>query len=426
MSSPGNEEEYPRAILHVDGDGFFAVCEVARRPELRGKPVVVGAERGIATALTYEAKNLGIFRGMPIARIRKEFPQVVVFAGDYAWYAEVSRKMNTILSRATPEVEPYSIDESFADITGYQIPKKTTYERIAKRVKDELRRELGMTFSVGLAPTKTLAKIASKFDKPDGLVFIPHSSIPSYLARTPIGMVWGIGRRTKQKLEDLGISNAQSFAQRSERWVSERFSKPYVQIWKELRGEAVHLVRRGLRGGQKSFMHTRTIQPTTDRSVLLGELVRHLEAVMRNAREDGVAPRRIAFFLKTQTFLYHHAEILLLSPTNIPSEVLPSIRKRFETIYEEGTCYRASGVVIYDLVPQEHASADLFDTTRVHERFVHVYERIDALNEKFGSGAVYLASSGAAKPRLARDTSSSSIGETKIRRFTKGMPFTPR
>lgn len=421
------EREYPRAVLHVDGDGFFASCEVIRRPELKGKPVVVGAERGIVTALTYEAKALGIVRGMPIARIHKEFPEVAIFAGDYTWYAEVSRRMNAIIARATPEVEPYSIDESFADLTGYQIPQKTTYEKMARRVKEELQQEIGMTFSVGLAPTKTLAKVASKHRKPNGLIFIPLSQTRAFLEGTSIEKVWGIGKRTAKKLENMGISNAWRFAERGEVWVRERFSKPYQEIWRELRGEVVHPVRRGLRGGQKSFMHTRTIRPTTDRSILFGELVRHLEAVMRCAREDRVAPKRIGMFLKTQTFRYQHAELTLLSPTNIPGETLPSLRERFDRLFEEGILYRATGVVIHDFVQEQDAPADLFDTTRIHERFARVYEKVDALNERYGTGAVRLASSGERSRRAVLGfPNSEPAKERNARKFTKGMPFTTR
>jgi DNA polymerase-4/DNA polymerase V len=417
--------EYPRAILHVDGDGFFASCEVVRRPDLRGKPVVVGAERGIATAMTYEAKALGITRGMPIGKIRREHPEVTVFHGDYAWYAEMSRRMNRILHRFTPEVEPYSIDESFADFTGYQIPRKTTYEAMAARFKREVQSELGMTFSVGLAPTKTLAKVASKYQKPDGLVCIPMSRINEFLTATPIGKVWGIGRRTSARLEDEGVSTAYAFTQKSERWVDERFSKPYLATWKELRGEMVLPVRRGLRGGQKSFMHSRTFSPpTSDRKKIYAELVRHVEAVMRSAREDGVAPKSIGIFLKTQTFQYQHAEIRLTPPSNIPSDVLPVLERKFEALFDTRTVYRATGVSISDFVSDGFSQQDLFDTARTHERFAHIYENIDALNEKYGKNMVRLASSGT-KRSVKKNIHSPkhAIEEKKARRFTKGMPF---
>lgn len=422
------EREYPRAILHVDGDGFFASCEVARRPELRGKPVVVGAERGIVTAMTYEAKTLGIVRGMPIARIRKKFPEVAVFSGDYAWYAEVSRRMNAIISRATPEVELYSIDESFADITGYQIPKKTTYTQITKRVKERLQQELGITFSVGLAPTKTLAKIASKHKKPDGLVFIPMSKVKEFLLATPIEKVWGIGRRTSKKLEDFGVSTAWHFVQREETWVREKFPKPYQEIWKELNGVLVHPVRRGLRDGQKSFMRTRTIRSTTDRSVLFAELTQHLEEVMREAREDAVAPRRIGILLKTQTFRYQYTDLTFFSPTNIPIEVLPYIRERFDGMFEEGTLYRATGIIAHDLVPVSGTSVNLFDTASTHERFARIYEKVDVLNTRYGTGAVHLASSSKAKKQagMKSPTVVAPEKEWRARKYTKGMPFTPR
>jgi DNA polymerase-4/DNA polymerase V len=428
MAKKSEDLEYPRAILHVDGDGFFASCEVARKPELRGRPVVVGAERGIATAMTYEAKALGITRGMPIARIRKEYPEVVIFRGDYDWYADMSRKMNIILSRYTPEVEPYSIDESFADLTGYQIPRKTNYEKMAKRIKEELRRELGMTFSVGLAPTKTLAKVASKHDKPDGLVFIPMSLIPEFLRKTHIGKVWGIGEKTAAKFEEEGVSTALKLIEHSERWVHDRFSRPYSDIRTELRGETVHPVRRGLRGGQKSFMHTRTFSPaTSDSKVLFAELMRHLESVMRNAREDGVAPRAVGVFLKTQAFRYRHAEIVLLSPTNIPAEVAPALREKLEVLIDERTLYRATGVVIHDLIPGDGVSSDLFDTARIHDRFTHIYQKIDALNQKFGRTMVRLAGSGAEGKKGTKATSGANPPKKKVvRKFTKGMPFVQR
>ena len=161
----GSLGKYPRAIVHVDGDAFFASCEVAKNPRLRGKPVVVGGLRGIAVALTYEAKRLGVTRGMPVYQIKKMFPSVVILPGDYDLYEMIAHRMYAIVRRFTPVVEEYSVDECFADITRELAP-----EDIAACIKMTLEQELGVSFSVGLATTKVLAKVASKHNKPSGLV----------------------------------------------------------------------------------------------------------------------------------------------------------------------------------------------------------------------------------------------------------------
>jgi len=186
-------------------------------------------------------------------------------------------------------------------------------------------------------------------------------------------------------------------------------------------------VRRGLRGGQKSFMRTRTIRSTTDRSVLFAELTRHLEEVMREAREDAVAPRRIGILLKTQTFRYQYTDLTFFSPTNIPIEVLPYIRERFDGMFEEGTLYRATGIIAHDLVPVSGTSVNLFDTASTHERFARIYEKVDVLNTRYGTGAVHLASSSKAKKQAGmKSPTVAPEKEWRARKYTKGMPFTPR
>src|SRR3954470_12144212 len=141
-----------KIILHLDGDGFFASCEVALNPKLKGLPVVTGQERGIATAMTPEAKALGIHRGMPVFQIRKLYPEAIVVQSNYHNYGIFAQRMYDIVRRFTDRVEEYSIDECFADITGlerHERGQEVTYEQIARSIKDTLYRELGMTFSVG-------------------------------------------------------------------------------------------------------------------------------------------------------------------------------------------------------------------------------------------------------------------------------------
>ncbi|NTW15016.1 MAG: DNA polymerase IV, partial [Candidatus Moranbacteria bacterium] len=177
---------FPRAILHIDGDAFFASCEQSRDPELRGKPVITGAERGIASSMSYEAKALGVTRAMRLHEIRKICPDVIILPSDYETYSLLSKRFFDVVRRYTPDVEEYGIDECFADITGWNRPLGIGYLAMAERIQKDLRRELGFTFSIGLASTKVLAKAGSKWKKPYGLTAIPNRDIPTYLSELPI------------------------------------------------------------------------------------------------------------------------------------------------------------------------------------------------------------------------------------------------
>jgi len=161
----------------MDGDAFFVSCEVAKNPKLKGKPVVTGEERGIVSALSYEAKALGITRGMSIYKVKKDYPRVIVVPGDYKSYAKYSGMMFDIVRRYADDVEEYSIDECFADLTGLDKPLKMSYEEIGQRIKKEINDELGLSVSVGLASSKVLAKVASKYVKPNGFTIIEKNII---------------------------------------------------------------------------------------------------------------------------------------------------------------------------------------------------------------------------------------------------------
>ncbi|MCK4799371.1 DNA polymerase IV, partial [Candidatus Parcubacteria bacterium] len=144
--------DFPRAIIHIDGDSFFVSCEIAKNPKLKGKPVVTGLERGIVSALSYEAKEKGVKRAMRIDEVKKICPDAIFLSSDYETYSLFSLRMYNIVRRYTPAVEEYSIDECFADLTGLRRSLGMSYENMASKIKNELDSELGITFSVGLAP----------------------------------------------------------------------------------------------------------------------------------------------------------------------------------------------------------------------------------------------------------------------------------
>src|SRR5262245_18047542 len=168
MEPPLALHAFPRAILHIDGDAFFASCEQSRRPKLQGRPVVIGKERGIVASMSYEAKARWFTRGMRLADIRKVCPEAVILPSDYETYSLLSKRFFAIVRRYTPDVAEYSIDECFADLTGLRRPLRMSYLTIAERMKKELEAELGFTFSVGLAQTPPTPCLPQCALKPNG------------------------------------------------------------------------------------------------------------------------------------------------------------------------------------------------------------------------------------------------------------------
>jgi len=381
-------EKYPRAILHIDGDSFFVGCELTKRPDLRGRPVVTGHERGIATAMSMEAKALGISRAMPVARIMREFPQVTILSSDYESYATYSRRMKDIVRRYTSEVEDYSIDECFADLTGLENP-----ERIATQIKHDLQSELGMTFSVGLSVTKVLAKTVSKHDKPNGLTFVPQDAVEELLRGVPAKHIWGIGPHTAIYLERLNIRTALDLAHKEYDFIAAYCAKPLAEIWQELRGSAVmHIVTK--HAVQQSVMKTRTFSPaTSDKRVLLTELSRNVEAACARLRELHLYAKEATFYIKGQDFRHYVRRVALPQATCMPEPVIAAISKEFDALYKKDKVYRATGVTLARLTLREAVTPDLFGDFEKSVESSRIYEAIDKLAHKFRRPVVQLASS---------------------------------
>ena len=197
-----------RVILHVDLDAFFAAVEQRDRPELRGKPVIVGGggpdQRGVVSAASYEARKFGVHSAMPLRTAGRLCPQGVFLPVDGRKYQHVSREVMAILRRFTPQVQPISIDEAFLDITGSQALFGDG-ETIGRTIKATIRAEVGLTASVGVGTTKLVAKIASELRKPDGLVVVPPGGEAAFLAPLPISRLWGVGGKTAEALRDFGV-----------------------------------------------------------------------------------------------------------------------------------------------------------------------------------------------------------------------------
>jgi DNA polymerase-4/DNA polymerase V len=387
---PKQATDYPRAILHFDGDSFFASVEQALNHTLRGKVVVTGAERGAVTAVSVEGKRLGLGRGLSLREIRRACPSAVVVSSDYPSYGIFARRMYAIVRRSAPVVQEYSIDECFADITGLARPGRS-YEDIAQDIKRELERALGITFGVGLAPSKVLAKVASKYRKPGGFTAIPKSGIDRYLAGLDVGQVWGIGPAMAQALRALGIRTALDFARQSPDWLrANRIARPYRALWHELRGMSVAPVAEHSSEPPASIIKSRTFSPpSADKEFVYSQLALNIERACARARRAGVLARRAGLHLKTQEFLYGRAELDLIVPTADHADILRAVRPRFDALFRSGVEYRATGVSLAGLVPRGAAAPDLFGESAAALERLPVARSIDALNRRFGAGTVF-------------------------------------
>lgn len=378
---------WPEAILHLDGDAFFASVTQAVNPHLKGKPVVTGWERGIATAVSYEARKLGVTRGMQCWKIKKEFPQVTIATSDYKLYHLFSEKMFSVMRRYSPCVEVYSVDEGFADLKGMRRPLHMTYEQIASNIKKEIESSLGITVSLGVSITKSLAKIAANINKPSGLTIIEGRNIETLLRQTPIEKVWGIGYQTTSYLKKIRILTAYDFAKQNEEFIKQKFSKPFHEIWLELNGHPVFAVTPDTKQTYKSIMRSQTITPATnDKEVLWARLLSHVEDVFIKARNYSYAAKRISLFLKTQDFHHHAIEVKFPQGTSYPMMVREELKEGFEKIYKQNVLYRSTGATIYDFTENTQRQASLFfDNPALEKKAKQIYPLFDAKKIDFGT-----------------------------------------
>lgn len=390
----GRSYNFPRAIVHIDGDSFFASVEVAKNPSLRGKPVITGKERGIVSACTYEAKRLGVKRGVKLSYALKVCPDAIVLPSDYETYSLFSERMYEIVRRYTPQVEEYSIDECFADLTGMRRVNRMNYRDMADSIKRELAIELGMTFSVGLSCTKSLAKIGSKWKKPDGFTVIPLNDAHHFLKKTPLTGIWGIGANTGAFLNKHGLYTAQDFVEKDEVWVKNTVAKPYYEIWRELRGDVVYELTTEKKTDYQSISKTKTFTPPSrDERFIYSQLSKNVENACIKARRWRLVSPEIFFFLKTQDFKCQGFEIKLPYATNVPQDILREVQKFFPQVFRKGELYRASGITLARLTKEGAAQLDLFGKVKESEGVRQVFASVDGISARYGKHTIFLGSS---------------------------------
>ncbi|HUW21448.1 MAG TPA: DNA polymerase IV [Candidatus Bathyarchaeia archaeon] len=393
-NQPLTVSSFPRAIIHIDGDAFFASCEQSRHPQLKGKPVVTGRERGIAASLSYEAKAAGVIRAMRFSEIKKICPQAIFLPSDYETYSLLSQRFFAIVRRFTPEVEEYSIDECFADLTGLRQPLRMNYIQIVTEIQKRLKEELGFTFSIGLGPNKVVAKIASNWQKPAGLTVIPGRKIHLFLEKLPVDKIWGIGSQTSAYLAKLGVFTALELARKEESWIKKRFTKPIWEIWQELNGQFIFPLEIEEKETWASIQKFKTFTPPSDnRDFVLSQLSKNIENACIKARRHHLLAREAIFLLRTQTFETLGVGVKFTRPTAFPNEIIKSLNLVINQIYKPCLFYRLTGVVLTKLMEDHQVQISLFEKPFTFERMTKIYQSLDLLSGKYGKHTIYLGTS---------------------------------
>ena len=283
-----------RAILHIDMDAFYASVEERNQPALAGKAVVVGGSpqgRGVVAAANYAARKYGIHSAMPAATARRLCPHAVFLPTRHAYYAEVAHQIRAIFQRYTPLVEPLSLDEAFLDVTDSR-KLFGDASAIGRRVKREIAQELRLTASVGIAPNKFLAKVASDLGKPDGFVVVDPEHVLRFLDPLPVSRLWGVGKVAARRLREHGVTSIGQLRERPQVWLQQLFGKQSEHLWRLAHGMDERAVIAD--GETKSISHETTFErDITERDILRAWLAELTEQVGVRLRRYGLHGRTV-------------------------------------------------------------------------------------------------------------------------------------
>ena len=375
-----------RTILHVDLDAFFAAVEQRDRPELRGRPVIVGGagsedSRGVVSAASYEARRFGVHSAMSLREAYRRCPDAVFLPVDGRRYQAASREVMTILRRFTSQVEPISIDEAFLDVTG-SAALFGDGPTIARRIKDEVRAEVGLTASVGVASTKLVAKIASDLRKPDGLVVVAAGEEAAFLAPLPISRLWGVGEKTAATLAEYAVRTIGDLAALPRDLIERRLGKHGASLLERARGVDPDPVHEG--DPAKSVGHEHTFDvDTSDPETIERTLLAMADGVAGRLRSAGVRAATVAVKVRDSRFRTITRQRTLSEPTDLTE---PIFRAALELARPEvrGIRVRLLGVTASNLGEREQLA--LFEATDPRRR--RAVEAADALRRRYGEGTV--------------------------------------
>lgn len=371
-------------MLHVDLDAFYAGVEVLKDPTLKGKPVIVGGtgSRGVVASASYEARAFGVHSAMPAVRARRLCPDGVFLASDFEAYRVHSNRFREVLLSYTPLVEPISLDEAFLDVGG-AVRLFGPPEAIARSIRDDVAREVGVTCSVGVAATKFVAKLASDHCKPDGMLHVRADETLAFLEPLPVGRLWGVGEKTAELLGRLAIRTVGDLA------------RTPPQVLERLLGDAtarhLHELSHGVDErtvipyeAPKSVGHEETFErDLDDDEEILRELLRLSGRVATRLREDGYRARTVTLKVRLATFTTLTRAHTLADPTDIGADLYHTVAGLYRALPGDRRRIRLLGVQASGLI---QAGAEQLALLR-GERWGDVERTLDRIERRFGKGA---------------------------------------
>lgn len=375
-----------RTIIHVDMDAFFASVEQRDNPEFRGKPVIVGADpkhgkgRGVVSAASYEARKYSVHSAQPISQAYRLCPNGIFLPVRGKRYKEVSNKIMAIFQKYTPLVEAISLDEAFLDMTGTERLFGRA-EEVGRRIKARIWEQEQLTASVGIGPNKFLAKIASGLKKPDGFVVVRAEEVQEFLAPLPIGKLWGVGKKTEERLTELGIHTVGELSAYPQETLQGSFGKMGLALWQCAHGidESPVISSREAKSISNEITFNENV---TDLSKLRETLLHLSEKVGYRLRKHELVGRTVVLKLRFADFstLVRHAT--LRRPTFLTETIYDEIISLFENVRLHHQPVRLLGVGVTQLSSALEQQVDLFENE--NEKRKRMSQAVDQLKERFG------------------------------------------
>lgn len=378
-------------IALIDCDSFFCSCERKLNPELKNKPLcVVSSERGCVIARSKEAKEMGIKMGDPLFKAVEEHPKCIYMVANHYNYLHISKQIMSILKSLSPNVEIYSIDEAFVDVTGLVKVYKKNYYTMAKYIQDRIKEEVDMPVSIGISRSKTLSKLASDRSKTtkDHIILLGKSKINNYLKEVDVSEVWGIGGRLTVRLQRFGIRNASQFVSMPDKWVKDNFGINGLRTKYELLGFSV-LPIINEQPLPKSICDTQSFSEfSSDFDFIKNELQVHIHSACRRLRQADSKCRLIGVILKTKDFKCYFLESKLETATNFELDISKTAFELLKYMYSPNILYRSVGILLEDFIRENQEQLTLFDDVEKKTKKENLGKAIDRLEQRFGRNIV--------------------------------------
>lgn len=380
-----------KVIAHVDMDAFFASVEQRDDPSLKGKPVVIGADpkeghgRGVVSTCSYEARKFGIHSAQPISKAYRLCPKAVFLRGNSTKYSAISRKLQKIFYDFTPDIEPISIDEAFLDISGcyhfYQTPLK-----LGKALRERIQTDLQLAASVGIAPVKMVAKIASDFCKPDGILEIGEEGVQEFLNPLGVGRLWGVGPKAQFALALQGIKTVGQLAQVSQKDLKKLFGEHGSHLFNLSRGIDPRVVKKD--DSIRSVSHEHTFEyDELNFEIVANILLQLSEKVSRRMRKKGLKGKTITVKIRLKSFKTYSRAVTIERPTNLMDIIYKQSKRLLNEFDASGEPIRLIGVRVSHF-NSGNFQEDLFES-KLEKKSELIHTAMDKIKNRFGEKSIW-------------------------------------